>query len=68
MSDRMFFISLLIKVFRKHTHFDKLEFIALMGKGSTCEASIYFSRRDTDKIKSAKHDRREAAGFWRRNG
>ena len=45
---------------------DNLEFIALMGKGSDCEAGIYFSWRDTDKIISAKHDRREAAGFWRR--
>ena len=44
---------------------DKLEFIALKGKGSTNEVSIYFSWRDTDKIISAKHDRREAAGFWR---
>ncbi len=45
--------------------FDKLGFIALKGKGSGCEADIYFSWRDTDKIISAKHDRREAAGFWR---
>ena len=44
---------------------DKIEFIALKGKGSTNEVSIYFSWRDTDKIISAKHDRREAAGFWR---
>ena len=29
------------------------------------EVSIYFSWRDTDKIKSAKHDKRKAAGFWR---
>ena len=42
-----------------------VQFIALIGKGSTCEASIYFSWRDTDKIRSAKHDRREADGFWR---
>ena len=44
---------------------DNLEFIALMGKGSDCEAGICFSWRDTDKIISAKHDRRVAAGFWR---
>ena len=43
----------------------KFEFIALKGKESTNEVSIYFSWRDTDKIISAKHDRREAAGFWR---
>ena len=44
---------------------DNLEFIALKGKGSDCEAGIYFSWRDTDKIRSAKHGRRKAAGFWR---
>ena len=44
---------------------DKLEFIALKGKGSVCGADIYFSWRDTDKIISAKHDRHEVAGFWR---
>ena len=43
----------------------EFEFIALKGKGSGCEAGIYFSWRDTDKIKSAKHDRHEVAGFWR---
>ena len=44
---------------------DKLEFIALKEKGSTNEVSIYFFWRDTDKIRSAKHDRHEVAGFWR---
>gem|GEM_PF-5247853 len=41
--------------------------IALMGKGSTSEASIYFSWRNPDRIiSSAKHyDRRKADGFWR---
>ena len=37
------------------------EFIALKGKGSDCEAGIFFSWRDTDKIMSGKHHRREAA-------
>ena len=31
---------------------DKFGFIALKGKGSTNEVSIYFSWRDTDKISS----------------
>ena len=44
---------------------DKSEFIALKGKGSTNEVSIFFYWRDTDKIRSAKHDRHEVAGFWR---
>ena len=44
---------------------DRLEFIALKGKGSTNEVSIYFFWRDTDKIKSAKHGRHEVSGFWR---
>ena len=34
-------------------------------KGSTNAVSIYFFWRDTDKIKSAKHDRHEVTGFWR---
>ena len=44
---------------------DKLEIIARKEKESGCEADIYFFWRDTDKIKSAKHDRHEVAGFWR---
>ena len=44
---------------------DKLEVIARKKKGSGCEADIYFFERDTDKIRSAKHDRHEVAGFWR---
>jgi len=46
---------------------ETLNFIALKGKGSDCEAGIFFFWRDTDKIKSAEHGRREAAGFWRCN-
>jgi len=46
-------------------YLNKMEFIALKEKGSACKAGIYFFWRDTDKIKSAKHGRREATGFWR---
>ena len=41
------------------------EFDALEVKGSRNEVSIYFYRCITDRIKSAKHDRRKADGFWR---
>ena len=37
------------------------ELIELKEKVSTNEVSIYFFWRDTDKIKSAKHDRHEVA-------
>ena len=50
----------------EHTYYaENSEFIALKEKGSTNAVSIYFFWRDTDKIKSAKHDRHEVTGFWR---
>ncbi len=46
---------------------ENLKFIVLKEKGSDCEAGIFFFWHDTDKIRSAKHDRHEVAGFWRCN-
>ncbi len=40
----------------------KFEFIALKGKGSDCEAGIYFSWRDADKIK--KCEARQTRSGW----
>ena len=45
----------------------KLGIVRRKGKGGDCEAGIYFSWRDTDRIKSGTtwRVRRAATGFWR---